>query len=173
MGERNMKRRRYSRSLLTPRERTIARLEQLIRTDIQTKHLTADERLKARSLMRAYLDYHDLTPPQWRLVTSIVNLHAKMGAIRSSSEWMVYAMRAGENVKVGYTSNVGARVKHIQTSHPDRVEIVWSLPCQDRVEAKRQEKKIHRLCSAFHVRGEWFQADVVSVLRSFRPREAA
>lgn len=168
-----MRKRRYSRPLLTPRERTIARLEQLVRTDIQTKHLTADERLTARSLMRAYLDYHDLTPAQWRLAGSIVNLHSKMGAIRSPSDWMVYAMRAGDRVKVGYTSNVGSRVKSIQTSHPERVEIVWSLPCEDRVEAKRQEKKIHRLCSAFHVRGEWFSSDVIDVLRSFRAKGAA
>ena len=153
--------------LLSPKERVVAKLEQMVKVDYAHQHLTEEEREKSRSLLRQYIRDHDLTGAQWGLARSLVKLHRKLGSVNTNSDWMLYAMKAGDTVKLGHTSNIGARIKSIQTGQADRVELKWTLSCEGRVDAKNKERKLHRFCRDRHIRGEWFAPDVLERLEAF------
>ena len=90
---------------------------------------------------------------------------------KEKRKYYLYAMVAGFNVKLGYTSCIKKRKAQIQTSCAEKVDCVWSYPCgSTEKEAKAFEKKMHRFCSKYKVRGEWFSNECLPLLVNFKPK---
>ena len=68
---------------------------------------------------------------------------------------MIYFIRHGKNgaIKIGYSLNVSKRLKQLQTSHFETLELIGCV-FGDVV----LEKKLHSKFDHLHLRGEWFRA---------------
>lgn len=64
----------------------------------------------------------------------------------------VYFIRAGQHVKIGYSAQPLDRLQALQTSHPDKLEILCTMPG-----SRETERDMHKRFAKFHVRGEWFK----------------
>ena len=76
----------------------------------------------------------------------------------------IYMFRAGERAyKVGVSNDILKRVKSIQTSSPERIEIVISRPVDN---ANMVEKKLHEWLVAHRANGgkEWFDLTPIQAL---------
>lgn len=69
---------------------------------------------------------------------------------------MIYFLRAGEYVKIGYSADPAQRVADFQTANPIDLEIIAVHHG-----SRREEAMLHRKFAAHRVRGEWFAADPV------------
>lgn len=68
----------------------------------------------------------------------------------------VYCIRAATgHVKVGISRNPDARLRQLQTGHPEALTMVWSEPVATK-RAGSVERAIHQALSEKHLRGEWF-----------------
>jgi len=79
---------------------------------------------------------------------------------KGRSRW-VYVIKCGEFYKVGIADNVKHRLGDLQNASPYHFELVKAWQCLD---ARKQEREIHRLCWRFHERGEWFKLPIECVL---------
>ncbi len=90
---------------------------------------------------------------------------------KQEKTYYLYAMIAGSKVKLGYTSCIKKRKSQIQTSCADKVDCVWSYPCGKSIsEARACEKKLHRFCKEYRIRGEWFSNECLPLLVEFKPK---
>ena len=81
--------------------------------------------------------------------------------------YSLYAIRSGDHTKIGYSSNVSNRIREIQCSSPFDVEVVWlKVLGSERSYARRAETAVHSLCEGYHIRGEWFDFQVITALRN-------
>lgn len=72
----------------------------------------------------------------------------------------VYFVRVGDQVKIGFTKDVRQRVKSIQTSCADPVEVMAVMPG-----TTETEKFLHLRYDAYRTGGEWFS--LTGVLAEF------
>jgi hypothetical protein len=72
----------------------------------------------------------------------------------------VYFVRVGRQVKIGFTKSVKQRVKAIQTSCADPVEVLTVMPG-----TTETEKYLHSRFADYHTGGEWFS--LTGVLADF------
>ena len=77
----------------------------------------------------------------------------------------VYAIKAGDFVKIGKTENVNDRLKQIQTGSPIQLEFLGMLSPNP-----ADESSFHNRFKHLHVRGEWFQSDP-EILQAIQPRK--
>lgn len=71
----------------------------------------------------------------------------------------VYLVQAdGEHYKIGSTKNLNSRMKSLQTSSPNDIELIYSTKAEDYVEL---EFNIHAELTKLgkSIRGEWFELD--------------
>lgn len=77
-------------------------------------------------------------------------------------------------IKVGFTTNVKARIQHLRPASPDRLRLLGVIPGDQGV-----ERQVHRNLGAHRLVGEWFAGDSPEVqaevsrrldLRSIGPR---
>lgn len=82
----------------------------------------------------------------------------------------VYFMRAGEAVKIGYSSDPLGRAHSIQTG--SAIEITEIVAVRG---TKDDERTLHRRWKAYRLHGEWFRADpaVLALMERYRQRAAA
>ena len=68
----------------------------------------------------------------------------------------VYFVRNSDNdvIKIGFASNLGARIASLQTGNPELLVLVMSL-----LGSREEEKQIHERFSSKRLRGEWFSLD--------------
>jgi hypothetical protein len=67
---------------------------------------------------------------------------------------VVYFLRAGDAIKIGYTTNLAARKRALETASSVPLELLASIPGD-----RSEEARLHREWGHLHIRGEWFQAD--------------
>lgn len=65
----------------------------------------------------------------------------------------IYFIRAGDKIKIGYSTRPLGRLKALQTSHPGKLELIGTRPG-----SREFETELHDRFIALHVRGEWFEA---------------
>lgn len=70
----------------------------------------------------------------------------------SNKRKFLYFIKAGDNVKIGTSSNVDRRAKQIQTGNPNKVEKLAEFEG-----FAEREAGIHKELSDIHVNGEWFK----------------
>jgi hypothetical protein len=66
----------------------------------------------------------------------------------------VYFMRMGDSVKIGFSTDVGKRLKAIQTACPMPAKVIKIIPGSDQT-----ERYFHHHFAAYRQSGEWFQLD--------------
>ena len=65
---------------------------------------------------------------------------------------IVYFLRCGDFVKVGYASDAPSRVRHIRVSNPYPVDLIaWARGGRD------EEARIHAIIKNHRHKGEWFR----------------
>jgi hypothetical protein len=67
---------------------------------------------------------------------------------------VVYFLRGGDTIKIGYTTNLAARQRSLETASAVPLELLASVPGD-----RREEARLHREWWHLHIRGEWFHAD--------------
>lgn len=63
----------------------------------------------------------------------------------------VYFLRMGRSVKIGFSSDVGKRLKSIQTSCPEPAEMLKVIPGSENT-----ERYFHQHFEKYRMTGEWF-----------------
>lgn len=63
----------------------------------------------------------------------------------------VYFILVGDKVKIGYSARPLDRLRALQTSHPDKLHILATLPG-----SQKTEGRLHERFDRYKVRGEWF-----------------
>ncbi len=72
---------------------------------------------------------------------------------RSQDCWCyVYFVRVGDRVKIGRATDPGARIRALQTAHPEALSLVLAIPAHAALEAA-----IHARFAHLKTRGEWFR----------------
>ena len=77
---------------------------------------------------------------------------AQPGRKARSARGNVYFIRAGENVKIGFSRDVSQRLAQLQTFFPFPLELLASLPG-----SALTERQMHRRFKCSRVTGEWFR----------------
>jgi hypothetical protein len=71
----------------------------------------------------------------------------------------IYIIGDGENIKIGVSKNPQRRLKTLQTGHPHKLTLLFSIPSPS---AYKIEKQLHKMLTDFRVkktncvRSEWF-----------------
>lgn len=74
-------------------------------------------------------------------------------AIRRGADKLVYFIGADAGlIKIGSSANPGARLKELQTGHPERLSVMATV-----VGGVDLEREYHRRFFVHHSRGEWFE----------------
>lgn len=129
----------------------------------------------AMSLVSWFMTRKEWTPKQKDLARKIIDVHSrnlktKRKAARESKYWL-YAITDGQDVKLGFSSNVQKRLKSLQTSQASELVVLWKFYTgRGRKTASNAEKCLHRFCKEFKIRGEWFSLDCMDLVQEFRPK---
>ena len=75
--------------------------------------------------------------------------------------WCVYFIRVPNDkrrpTKIGYTSDIARRLTEVQTHNPYEVILDCTIPCEDKTQAQKLERFLHRqLYKKCHIIGEWY-----------------
>lgn len=129
------------------------------------------DRETAASLLAWYLKNHFLTDKQQMLAKSIIYKNKKTSA-EKPKKYHLYAIGDGESVKLGVSTNVGKRLNSMQTGHPKQLKVLWKFFVgRERVPAFNAEKKLHRYCKKYALRGEWFKSGCMTLVEQFTLKE--
>lgn len=77
----------------------------------------------------------------------------------------VYFAASNGSIKIGYSTNIPARLTAIRTGNPSEVLLLGTLPG-----GRELEREIHAALSNYRLQGEWFKdcADVRNCLATYR-----
>jgi hypothetical protein len=71
----------------------------------------------------------------------------------SSRDPLVYFISVESDlIKIGYTTNLSARLRSLRTAHPNELRIVLAIPG-----SRDDERELHRRFAEFRVGREWFR----------------
>lgn len=136
------------------------------------------DRGSASSLVDWYLANQYWTGKQLQFVKSLIKKHKRMESTpkkkTKKSKYSLYAISDGEAVKIGVSTNVNKRLKTLQTSHPGKLCVLWKFYVgADRTSAYKAERKLHRVCKKYAIRGEWFDAECLMLVEQFKIKDNA
>lgn len=84
----------------------------------------------------------------------------------------VYIIQNGKSksapIKIGMSDDPQSRLAQLQTGNPVELLFVATIPCKDRVQARRMESHLHNRLARINIRGEWFKStngDINRVLK--------
>ncbi len=124
---------------------------------------------KAKDLITWYKLNGYFTKAQMSLAKNLTYIKKKPEVIKKH---YLYAISNGEQVKLGMSSDVNKRLKSLQTSSPSELSLLWKYYIANTPkDAVKIEKMLHRACSKFHVRGEWFSMGCIDIVNSFNPNK--
>jgi len=72
----------------------------------------------------------------------------------------IYFIESGKEIKIGRSIDIERRLDELQTSNSKRLKVLYVIEDVEEL----FEKHIHSICTAYHVRGEWFEKDVLNHL---------
>lgn len=67
---------------------------------------------------------------------------------------VVYFVRAGEAIKIGFAKDVARRVRSLQTGQAQRLELLGTIPGD-----RQRERDLHARFYHLRIRGEWHRSD--------------
>ena len=124
----------------------------------------------ALSLQRQYLTRDSLTYKQVEFLKSLNKSAIRVKKqVEASKKHCLYAITDGENVKLGVSSDLKGRIKDLQTSNAKQLKVVWKYYTgKDKKHAFTCERKLHRVCSKYRLKGEWFDLECMSLVNKFK-----
>jgi len=72
----------------------------------------------------------------------------------------IYFIENGKEIKIGRSVDIERRLDELQTGNSNELKVLYVI---ENVE-EAFEKHIHSICTTFHIRGEWFEKDVLKHL---------
>ena len=72
----------------------------------------------------------------------------------------VYFIKSGDEIKIGRSKDVLRRLDELQTANSNVLRILYTI----KNVPENFEEHVHSICSAFHIRGEWFEKGVLEHL---------
>lgn len=130
-----------------------------------------DDRETAQSLLTWYLRNKFWTSKQVVLAKGLVARNKKKTVLKPV-KYYLYAIGDGESVKLGVSTNVGSRLNTLQTGHPKQLKVLWKLFIgRERTPAYSAERKLHKYCKKYKLRGEWFKGGCMDVVAAFTLKE--
>ncbi len=149
---------------LTYTEKLIVKLKDLPKKG----GVTQDQIEKADSLVRWYIANHYLTKAQVKLAKSLVAKTVVKSAAKKKH--YLYAISDGVNIKLGMSNSPRTRLKGLQTSNSSELVILWEYYVSNTQKgAATAERKLHRACKKFRIRGEWFKIECMDIVKGFNP----
>lgn len=130
----------------------------------------------AMSLVSWFMVRKEWSTKQKELAHKLVN-HSKLqkkAARKANKEvkYWLYAITDGQDIKLGFSSNVNKRLKNLQTSQAGDLVVLWKYYTgKGRGCALAAEKCLHRYCKEFKIRGEWFSLDCMELVQDFKPKK--
>ena len=151
MSKRNKTNRKRARKIhLTDADKILVALEEIAMQG-------GPDAATANSLKLWYIEHKSWSAKQWDYAKAIVRKSKDKPKASKPKKYYLYALVAGPSVKLGFSSNIKARVKQMQTGQAHKLECVWRYYTGvNQVEAKKLESKLHRWCSKWKIRGEWY-----------------
>ena len=90
---------------------------------------------------------------------------AKAGAARKSAakprRWFAYAITDGRALKVGITRSPENRLKELQTGQSVSLQVCAVREFENHLESVSFERRFHKSMKKWHIRGEWFNLNVL------------
>ena len=124
---------------------------------------------KARSLLNYYFRHGRLSVKQRVFASKLIGGSPKTKKAEKKTDYFLYAIDDGLNVKLGYSANPRKRLKELQTGAASTLRVVWRYKVGDaRSIAAKAERKLHRLCRKHRKRGEWFDRDCMELVKGFQ-----
>lgn len=121
----------------------------------------------ATSLLNWYLANKYWTVKQRSLVNALV-MRNRAKPPEKPVKYHLYAIGDGESVKLGVSTNIGKRLNSMQTGHPKRLKVLWKFFVgREKGPAYKAEKRLHRYCKKYKLRGEWFKGDCMVLVEQF------
>jgi len=152
MGERKRK------MIYSDAEKCLVELDRLAKSEPKKTEI-------CRSLIKWYMTHHSWTEKQWYLVKS---LSVKRKKIKEKSKYYLYAITDGTNIKLGYSSNIPKRISAIQTGNAGNIKCLWKYYTGHRsFIASNAERKLHRRCKKYRIRGEWYKNECMELVEGF------
>ena len=74
----------------------------------------------------------------------------------------IYFIRSGVRgpIKIGIAKNVDKRLSDLQCANPYELSLITKVKCDSRRHALYLEKRLHKMFSHKHLRGEWFNGNI-------------
>lgn len=141
------------------------------------KNLCGESRSYQAGLLSWYRSRGRLSGAQIMMARALIKQSESLGKPRitnkeNESKFYLYAISDGVSVKIGYSKDVKSRLRKMQTGSSRALSVVWRYFVGDNEEiARRQEKKLHRYCRLFRVRGEWFDPQCLTLIAIFHVRQ--
>lgn len=75
----------------------------------------------------------------------------------SNNHFYVYFIKnESDKVKIGKTIDVNKRYKQLQTGSPEKLYVVYSIPCRSKEHMDKVESSLHEYFKDYNISGEWF-----------------
>lgn len=133
------------------------------------KSTSEEDKQKAKSLLKWFYANGFFTAAQQSLAKSLTYVKKKPAVAKKH---YLYAISNGEQVKLGMSGDVNKRLKALQTSSPSDLVVLWKYYIANTpADAIKIEKRLHRACKEFHVRGEWFSMGCIDIVNTFNPNK--
>ena len=157
-----------SKEKLNDLEQVIVKLQK-VRED---KLVSQGNRMFAASLLEHYMNYKTLSFKQEIAARNLINRSKpRKKKITPKKSYYLYAITNGSEIKIGFSSCIKKRLSSLQTSNSNKLVCLWSYSVgRNRYDATNNEKKLHRLCKDYKIRGEWFESECIDLVKSFRPK---
>lgn len=133
------------------------------------KTTSSDDKLRANSLVKWFQVNNFFTAAQLSLAKSLTYVKKKPAVVKKH---YLYAISNGQEIKLGMSSDVNKRLKALQTSSPSELVVLWKYYIANTPsDAIKIEKRLHRACKAYHIRGEWFTMKCIDTVNLFNPNK--
>lgn len=96
---------------------------------------------------------HSVTYDANTKTMTAIHLPANFRPDNDATEW-VYFLRAGDFVKIGYTTDLAGRLKRLQTGSPHELKLLMLQRG-----SKETERGFHRQFRPLQAHGEWFKLE--------------
>ena len=118
------------------------------KSDRKALKLASDSYIKGKICYGSYLTFKDCTPNMIAVVRKILLARRSY----ADSEGTIYFVKSKTSVKIGFTTNIKNRLRHLKGHNPKKIKLLTTIPG-----TKETEKTLHKTFSDYLIHGEWFK----------------
>lgn len=150
---------------LSEKQKLLAKLHKMVNSG----KVDGKDKAVARSLIAWYLRQHGLSSRQWDYADVIIRRFSGVNnSKQADKKQYLYGISDGNMIKLGMSCDIKKRLEALQTSNPRNLKIVWEYYTGKCTKTARAlERKLHRRCKKYRVRGEWFELECFGLVKLF------